>query len=189
VGRILDEGAFWDLQYEHCSNFTPATFAGYLRGCGFVPAVVRTTYDDQYVVIEAMPGDPGRRADPEVVADLHRRCTAFARQVGGQIGHWAAWFDERATAGDDVVVWGGGSKGLTFLGVLAPHITPVHAVVDVNPGLQGNHLGGTGLPIVAPSSLRAEPPRSVVLMNPVYTGEVRDMLDDLGLGATELLAI
>ena len=86
-------------------------------------------------------------------------------------------------------MWGGGSKGLTFLGVLTPHITPVQAVVDVNPGLQGNHLGGTGLPIVAPATLRAEPPRSVVLMNPVYTGEVRATLDDLGLGATELLAL
>lgn len=189
VGRILDEGAFWDLQYEHCSNFTPATFAGYLRGCGFVPAVVRTTYEDQYVVIEAVPGEPRRQAETEVVADLRRRCTAFARQVGGQLDHWATWFDERATAGDDVVVWGGGSKGLTFLGVLTPYIAPVQAVVDVNPGLQGNHLGGTGLPIVAPVTLREEPPRSVVLMNPVYTGEVRAMLDDLGLGATELLAL
>ena len=158
VGRILDEGAFWDLQYEHCSNFTPATFAGYLRGCGFMPAVVRTTYEDQYVVIEAVPGKPHRQPEPEVVANLRRRCISVPRQVGGQIDHWATWFDERATAGDEVVVWGGGSKGLTFLGVLTPHITPVQAVVDVNPGLQGNHLGGTGLPIVAPATLRAEPP-------------------------------
>ena len=33
------------------------------------------------------------------------------------------------------------------------------------------------------------PPRSVLLMNPVYTGEVRDTLDGLGLTGTELLTV
>ncbi len=30
--RILDEGAFWDLQYEHCSYFTPATLRTFDTG-------------------------------------------------------------------------------------------------------------------------------------------------------------
>ena len=52
----------------------------------------------------------------------------------------------------------------------------------MNPGLQGHYMGGLGLPIRAPKQLTDAPPRSVLLMNPVYTGEVRGTLDDLGLG-------
>ncbi len=50
-------------------------------------------------------------------------------------------------------------------------------------------MGGLGLPIRAPEELVTAPPRSVVLMNPVYTGEVRSTLDDLGLTSTELLTM
>ncbi|MDN5920391.1 MAG: hypothetical protein L0I76_35715, partial [Pseudonocardia sp.] len=63
------------------------------------------------------------------------------------------------------------------------------AVVDINPGLQGRYMGGLGLPIHAPHDLTGTPPRSVLLMNPVYAGEVRGTLDALGLGSTELLTV
>ena len=96
-------------------------------------------------------------------------------------------------------MWGGGAKGLTFLnvvegdsglsGVDGPAPGAVQAVVDINPGLQGHYMGGLGLPIRAPKDLLDAPPRSVLLMNPVYIGEVRSTLDELGLGSTELLAV
>ncbi|WP_373865931.1 hypothetical protein, partial [Pseudonocardia asaccharolytica] len=65
----------------------------------------------------------------------------------------------------------------------------VRAVVDINPGLQGHYMGGLGLPICSPDDLARRRPRTVLLMNPVYLGEVRDMLDARGLTATELLAV
>nr|WP_304633561.1 class I SAM-dependent methyltransferase [Pseudonocardia sp. C8] len=206
LGRILDEGAFWDLQYEHCSYFTPATLRGFLAGSGFggVDAgdvAVRLTYADQYVVAEAGPrGTPGTpELAPHLRDALHAACHDFAARAGRQIGHWRGWLGERAAAGDDVVVWGGGAKGLTFLNVVeggsrvsgvdggAPGA--VRAVVDINPGLQGHHMGGLGLPIRAPKDLVDAPPRSVLLMNPVYAGEVRATLDGLGLTTTELLTV
>ncbi|WP_147201360.1 methyltransferase domain-containing protein, partial [Pseudonocardia asaccharolytica] len=121
LGRILDEGAFWDLQYEHCSYFTPATFGGFLSGLGFDDPAVRTTYSDQYIVAEARLGT--RPAEPRVLPDeqlgaLRAACHNFADRVGQQVGRWRAWLAERAAAGDPVVVWGGGAKGLTFLNVV-----------------------------------------------------------------------
>ena len=65
----------------------------------------------------------------------------------------------------------------------------MRGVVDINPGLQGRFMGGLGLPIRAPKDLLDSPPRAALLMNPVYTGEVRSTLDGLGLGSTELLAV
>lgn len=192
LGRILAEGAFWDLQYEHCSYFTPATMSGFLTGLGFDDVAVRTTYADQYVVAEAALG-PGPAPGP-VPADvdaLRTACRDFADRVAAQVAHWRDWLGTRAAAGDDVVVWGGGAKGLTFLNVVATGAADgaVQAVVDINPGLQGHYMGGLGLPIRAPKELIAAPPRAVVLMNPVYAGEVRSTLDDLGLTSTELLTM
>lgn len=192
LGRILADGAFWDLQYEHCSYFTPATMHGFLTGLGFADVAVRTTYADQYVVAEAAlgdgPGRPGELAASELVA-LRDACRGFAQRVAVQVGHWRDRLAADAASGDDVVVWGGGAKGLTFLNVVQRGHGAVRAVVDINPGLQGHFMGGLGLPIVAPKELTKAPPRSVVLMNPVYAGEVRSTLDDLGLASTELLTM
>lgn len=201
LGRILDEGAFWDLQYEHCSYFTPVTLQAFLRAAGFADPLTRLTYADQYVVAEAGPdGVPGAPELPgHLRAALHAACHDFATRVGDQVRRRRSWLGERAAAGDDVVVWGGGAKGLTFLNVVEGRSAlsgvdveapgAVRAVVDINPGLQGHFMGGLGLPIRAPKDLVDAPPRSVLLMNPVYTGEVRSTLDELGLGSTELLAV
>ncbi|WP_224387548.1 class I SAM-dependent methyltransferase [Pseudonocardia sp. ICBG1293] len=194
LGRILDQGAFWDLQYEHCSYFTPATMRTFLTGVGFAEPAVRLTYADQYVVAEAGPdGEPGTPAlEPHLRDALRSACRDFATRVSDQVGRWRGWLGERAAAGDEVIVWGGGAKGLTFLNVVeggAQGTGAVGAVVDINPGLQGRFMGGLGLPIRAPRDLLDAPPRSVLLMNPVYTGEVRATLDELGLTATELLAV
>lgn len=194
LGRILTEGAFWDLQYEHCSYFTPATLGGFLTGLGFDDPLVRTTYSDQYVVAEAPLGS--RPVEPVALpaAELDRlaaACSAFAARVTEQVARWREWLGVHADAGDPVVVWGGGAKGLTFLNVVAggEEKPAVRAVVDINPGLQGHYMAGLGLPICGPDDLAADPPRSVLLMNPVYLGEVRTMLDDRGLTSTDLLAV
>jgi hypothetical protein len=189
LGRILVEGAFWDLQYEHCSYFTPATFAGYLGGLGLTVTDVRTTYADQYVVAEAEVGDLGDRGvSPAELDRLHALCRAFGDQTTARLAYWVTG-STRASAGDGVAVWGGGAKGLTFLNMLAAHAGPITAVVDINPGLQNHYIGGAGHPIVAPQELKAAPPSSVLLMNPIYQGEVRAQLDALGLHTTQLVTI
>ncbi len=194
LGRILVEGAFWDLQYEHCSYFTPATMAGFLGGLGLDAPHVRTTYSDQYVVAEARLGDrpaPPRPLPAAELDALDAGCRAFADRVADQVDRWRGWLTDQTEAGDPVVVWGGGAKGLTFLNVVAGGSAEpgVRAVVDINPGLQGHFMAGLGLPICGPDDLSTAPPRSVLLMNPVYLGEVRSMLDARGLRSTDLLAV
>jgi hypothetical protein len=186
--RILSEGAFWDLHYEHCNYFTPTTMANCLQRAGFTTPHTRSTYDGQYIVAEAAPG-PGPSDEPLGRVDLDalvQMCESFRSHVNSQIIQWADRLDDSAAAGDAIVVWGGGSKGLTFLNALASHTAAVECVIDINPGLQNRFIGGLGLPIHAPRHLVSSPPRSVVLMNGIYEREVRDMLDDFGLHTTAL---
>ncbi len=66
--RVLREGAFWDVYYEHCSYFTPGSLARLFRRTGFDVTDVRLDYDDQYILVEARPaattpGDLGAAGD------------------------------------------------------------------------------------------------------------------------------
>lgn len=198
LDRILVEGAFWSLRYEHCSYFTPATLRTFLLGLGLADPAVRSTYADRYIVAEARLGSGGVAPvalPAQEAGRLDAACRQFAECVRGQVGRWRGWLDDHAAAGDPVVVWGGGAKGLTFLNVVVGpgsvngNGSPVRAVVDINPGLQGRYTGGLGLPICGPDDLVGAPPRSVLLANPVHLNEVRAMLDARGLASTDLLAI
>jgi len=53
--------------------------------------------------------------------------------------------------------------------------------VDVNPYKQGKFMPGTGHPVVAPKTLVDQPPDLVIVMNPIYVGEITSSLTDLGL--------
>ena len=42
-------------------------------------------------------------------------------------------------------------------------------------------MPGTGHPVVAPKTLVDQPPDLVIVMNPIYVGEITSSLNDLGL--------
>jgi hypothetical protein len=56
--------------------------------------------------------------------------------------------------------------------------------VDVNPNLHGRYMAGIGRQVVPPAFLVQYRPHLVVVMNPVYTEEIRAMLGELGLSPT-----
>jgi hypothetical protein len=89
--------------------------------------------------------------------------------------------------GRRAVIWGSGSKGVAYLTTLG--ITDeIEYVVDINPRKQGMFMAGSGHPIVGPDFLRDYRPDLVVVMNAIYTEEIRDHLARLGL-APEVVAV
>jgi hypothetical protein len=191
VGRAMDDGAFWDFHYEHCSSFTAGSLLALFRRAGLDVAKLHRVYRNQYLVIEADP-EAGRTIRSDIT--LHdtveqdvERCRAFAKTAKTRLCYWEDWFSRQQQDGREVVVWGGGAKGSVLLNTLAK--SGVERVVDINPGLQGQFLSGIGTPIVNPKSLVQTPPATVLLMNGIYAGEVRQMLDGMGLEKVELLTV
>ena len=80
------------------------------------------------------------------------------------------------TGGGDVV-WGGASKGVIYALLRARAGAPVKAVIDINPGKQGQYLAGTGLRVSAPEDVLPELPQDarIFVMNPNYLEEIREM--------------
>ena len=44
-------------------------------------------------------------------------------------------------------------------------------------------MPGTGHPVVGPEALRDDPPDAVIVMNPLYRGEIAGMVAELGISA------
>jgi SAM-dependent methyltransferase len=173
AGRVIDERAFWDIYYEHCSYFTSGSLAGLFRRSGFEVTASWTAFDDQYLMLEARPtAQAPLPVDQEEVERAHQRIAKFETGVAQKLAelHEAvrAWRD----AGRTVVVWGSGSKAVGHLTTLGLG-DEIAAVVDINPHKRGKYLAGCGHLIVGPDALATIRPDVVVVMNPIYVDEIR----------------
>ncbi len=183
TSRVLREAAFEDVYWEHCSYFTAGSLSRLFRRCGFDVLGCELAYDGQYLLIAGRPGLPNTELTAHDQADVVATVQAarhFRDAFSAATAHWTAVLSEVKDAGGRNVLWGGGSKAVAFLTTLGVP-GDVDAVVDINPHKQGKALPGTGHIVVSPESLVEMRPDLVVVMNPVYVEEVRDMLRASGL--------
>jgi hypothetical protein len=180
--RVLDEGAFWDLYYEHCSYFTAGSLARLFRRCGLHPSSLRLEYGGQYLIVEGSPapGPSEPLALEEGVTATLEAVDRFVDVCSAKLRAWTGLLREAAARRESVVLWGAGSKAVGFLTTLGIG-REVDCVVDINPPKQGTYLPGSAHPIVAPAALAWRRPDTVIVMNPVYVPEISRDLAALGL--------
>jgi hypothetical protein len=183
--RVLREQAFWDIYYEHCSYFTQESLTHLFRRCGFEVMNVFTEYDDQYLMIEARPGqrqDKALQEQQNDLTELKRDLAYFSENYPHKLKLWQDQLQEIRQRGQRAVIWGAGSKGVTFLVTLKIQAEVGYAV-DINPRKHGTYMAGTGHEIVGPEFLQEYRPDVVIVMNPIYCREIRQDLNKLGITA------
>jgi SAM-dependent methyltransferase len=187
VARVLDEGAFWDIYYEHCSYFTLGSHARAFRAAGLGVTKMYLAYDGQYIIMYGQTGDTPVLPAEDDMSHLRELAAAFPAKVRAIRDRWYDFVAERHRNGKRVAIWGGGSKGVSFLTTdgLGPMVAQV---VDINPFKQGKYLPGAGHKVLAPEALLDAPPDTVIVMNPVYLPEIGAQLSDMGL-TPELVAV
>ena len=104
----------------------------------------------------------------------------FADNYRNTVIKWANKLAEMQQSGIKPVVWGAGSKGITFLNVLKSQET-IDYVVDINPHKQGLHVPGTGQQVISAERMAEIRPDVVIAMNPLYLDEIHQMIADQGL--------
>ncbi len=185
VKRVLEEVAFWDVYYEHCSYFSLGSLARLFRATGFEVLHLELDYDDQYLLIEARPSTtPASGSALSLEADieeLRRGAAVYRDGYVRMLDQWGAEFADLADNGGRSVIWGAGSKGVSFLTNLRTHA--ITYAVDINPTKHGFYMAGTGQEIVGPEFLADYGPDLVVAMNPIYIAEIQADLDRLGVDA------
>jgi hypothetical protein len=105
---------------------------------------------------------------------------AFPERVMKVRDDWRERVRSAWKEGQRIILWGGGSKGVSFLTTLGL-TEEIAAVVDINPYKQGKFMPGTGHPVISPKALVDQPPDLVIVMNPIYVAEVRSSLKEIGL--------
>ena len=181
--RVLEEGAFWDMYYEHCSYFSPGAHARLFREQGFDVTDLTLEYGRQYIVQYAKPA-PARTSPrlglEEDLTEMRALAEAYPERVKKVQEEWRDRVSSASADGRTVVLWGGGSKGVSFITTLGLD-AEVAAVVDVNPYKQGKFMPGSAHRVIAPSDLIRDPPDLVIVINPIYLKEIRASLEAMNL--------
>ncbi len=203
----LQRGGIWDVIYEHCSYYSPSSLAHLFERHGFRVLAVNEVFGGQFLTIEAVPEVGARGQGPGVreersalepgtwnlepsdegVTALTETARAFAAAYAAKRDEWCGRLRNLAAAGKRGVVWGAGSKGVTFLNATGAG-EEIVAVVDINPRKQGKYVAGTGQRIVAPAELADIRPDFVIIMNANYREEIGGMLAEVGVAAEILVA-
>lgn len=182
--RVLEQVAYWDVYYEHCSYFDAGSLARLFRRQDFDVLDVRLAYDGQYLLLDARGGlRPGSMPLPaETTVEQTREAAGrFARAVRATRDAWAAHFDEAERLGKRIAIWGSGSKCVAFLTTLGFEPGENLVVVDVNPHRHGKFMPGLGMEIDAPAILPAFRPDEVIVMNEIYRDEIGRDLATMGV--------
>jgi len=181
VTRILRELAFWDVYYEHCSYFSPGSLARLFRSHKFEVIALSRSFDDQYLLIEARPV---REASGKVheleesIDEMAKDVRYFTARCREKLHQWKNCLQQIEADGKRAVVWGSGSKCVSFMTTLAIKDEIEH-VIDINPYRHGKFLPGIGKKVMPPEFLKEYKPDVTIVMNPIYCDEIRQMLDDM----------
>ncbi|HBB35048.1 MAG TPA: methyltransferase [Cyanobacteria bacterium UBA8803] len=182
--------AVWDIIYEHCCYFAPSSLAHAFSRHGFQVFHLTEAFGGQFLCLEALPvveemGFPDEQLD--AVNSLTRDIADFTTKFQAKVEAWKQKLAQIARSGQRTVVWGAGSKGVTFLNILKLQDS-VEYIVDINPRKQGMYVAGTGQQIVPPAFLQDYQPDVVIVVNPIYESEIRQLMANWGL-TPELMCV
>lgn len=190
VTRIFDETAFWDIYYEHCGYYGPGALAGLFRRNGFEISELQRVYQNQHLLLHAVPNGCGKIAKSELEEtpeELVEKIKRFSLKLKSQIEYWGNIFTRIADQKKRAVIWGSGSKCTGFMTALSIE-SEIEYVVDINPRRQEKYIPKFGQQIISPKFLKQFTPDVVIIMNPVYLKEIQSDLNRMDLNP-EVMAL
>lgn len=175
----------WDLIFEHFSYFTPLSLETLFQRNQFRILKSGEGFNGQFLTLEAAPTGqemPAPLPASSGLVQLTQDATAFRTSYQQKSSAWQQDLETFRQQGKKVVVWGAGSKGVTFLNILRD-CHQIEYIVDINPRKEGKFVAGSGQEIVPPTFLAGYQPDIVIIMNPNYQGEIQNQLKELGVQA------
>jgi hypothetical protein len=191
LGYILRDTAIWDIIYEHYSYFSASSLGNLFSRHGFNVLNMADAYDGQFLFMEAIPRDSSQ-VSPNIpsaqsIRVLQEQVNSFAERSKNKIARWREKLSQLHASGKRAVIWGAGSKGISFLNMLGSP-EAIEYVVDLNPRKHNRYVTGAGQQIVPPEFLKEYGPDAIIIMNPIYQQEIQRIAGDMGLVTSFLLA-
>ncbi len=175
---MLKTTSMWDVIYEHFGYWSATSIATAFRLSGFRPLDVQTSYGDQFLMIEARPDAISKPAAESLDISTLTDASAFSDKAEGFLKDFR---EQVSHMTGNVVVWGAGSKGITFCNAVRDDAQNIKALVDLNPRKHGLFAPGVGLPVLSPDDLKSLSPSLVMISNGLYLDEIKSQVQSLGL--------
>jgi hypothetical protein len=182
--NILSADSCWDIIYEHNSYFTSDSLFTIFLLSRFRVCEITETFGGQFLCVYA---EPNHKHEYK----LNNKKKPSKKIVNYTDSLFANWqnktnmfrntLEEIRKDRQRCIVWGAGSKAVTFLNVFKD--APIEYAVDLNPHKQGNYIEGTGQQIVPPEFLLRYKPDVTIIMNPIYTKEIEALLREMGISS------
>lgn len=178
AGWMLDAVSMWDVIYEHVGYWSAPAITALFRRTGFEPLSVRTGYGDQFLMVEARPADPVSDYLDAGVEATQASAAAFSAAANAELERWR---NRLSKMDGQAVIWGAGSKGITFANALGEAARPLAALIDLNARKHGLLAPGVALPVVAPEALTDIRPDIILISNALYEAEISERVRGMGL--------
>jgi SAM-dependent methyltransferase len=183
VSFILKDLSIWDIIYEHYSYFSRSSLEYLFLHCNFKVCDLIDTYGGQFLCIEALPDERSEKSTvsylkqkEKLAVDLH----SFIDEYRNKVTIWQSKLEEIRRNNQRAVVWGAGSKGVTFLNILDSREV-LKYVVDINPRKTGKYIPGSAQQVVSPEFLRDYRPDLIIVMNRIYRQEIIQKVADFNI--------
>jgi len=184
AARSFEQLETWSIHYEQCNYFGLESFTNLFRRCGFdILDAEMCAGNDQYIFAEvkAQAGALQTNLKPALESkDLPDAVSNFAACHSNNIEKWRTAMSDARRRQRNIVLWGSGGKGVSFLNAIGTD-SGIRYVVDINPSRHGRFVPGSGQQIVPPAFLTECRPDVVILSNSAYESEIRSQIASLGL--------
>jgi len=157
---ICEHKAWFDVFYEHVNYFRMVDFHRMFE----TVQIAERSFGGQYL---------------SIVADLSTlRVPDYSQAYAVRFPKDT--FDQRVTPSAGSVIWGGGSKGVTFAVLIERAGHKLEFAIDINPRKQGKYLPVTGLKVRSPEDAFAKlrDGSTIYVMNSRYLEEIKRMSDN-----------
>ena len=167
-----------DMFYEHCSLFSSFSLRLALERAGFEALQIQPVFGGQYLWAEAAPSD-----HPKTLSFTNSQPISFAQKFSEYAfafpNDWRKKILKLKVSGG-VWLWGAASKGVTFSLLTDPKGELLRGAIDINMNKVGKFMPVSGLPIVGPEDLPND--CAVIIMNPNYSQEIRELISATSTG-------
>lgn len=193
--RSIEHGEVWSIHYEQCNYFSLSSLTRLFRRAGFEIIDAAPCYQgDQYLYVEARPAKSPPESDLLVTShnspsleQMIARTEQFDQDYQERKKQWQHRMSKWRREGTDVVAWGSGGKGISFLNAI-DDTNVIRGVVDINPDRQQHYIPLSGHAIVDPTTLAGQSPDVVIVTNPLYRNEIETQLSAMNIHPEILVA-
>lgn len=188
----LKDLGIWDLIYEHCGYFSISSLTHLFETCGFKVSRITEAFGGQFLCSESVSSKGQLDVDRTLFQNntpdqMESYVRAFSDKYNNTVKKWRHDINRMRKDCKRAVIWGVGSKGVTFLNTLKSE-SHIEYGVDLSIYKQGKYIAGTGQKIMPPDFLKTYEPDVVIVMNPIYIEEIKKLMNQMKLSSQVISA-